>query len=390
MRLLFLTPRLPYPPDRGDRLRAYHFLRALSQEHTITLVSFITSQGQRPFLDHLRPFCESIHVVVHPTRRAAITAAANIWRSEPLQTLYYRSSKMKKLLDDLLTAQAFDAAYIHLFRMAPYLENQPQLVRVLDLTDLISTEITLSLPYRSWFWRGIYQLELPRIRRYEQAVAQRFDEVWVISAADRDGLTAVAPQAHVQIVPNGVEMNKLPQQAGPKAPNLLFVGHMGVFHNIDAARYLAREILPLVSQSVPECRLQLVGAGVGPAVQQLGRLPGVTVMGFVPDLGRVMQETAVFVAPLRFAAGVQNKVLEAMAAGVPVVATPLVNRGLGGAAEHDLLIGGDAESLAAQIVRLLRDPDLRVQIGLAGRQFVDANFSWQIAAQRMQSISTRI
>lgn len=388
MRILFLTSRLPYPPDRGDRLRVYHFLRELGPQHEITLASFVAEEGERPFLNHLAPFCHAIHVVVHSPVRAALGALLNVWRPLPLQTLYYRSAAMQRLVDGLLARERFDAVYVHLFRMAPYVLGRGGVYRILDLTDVISDEVAASLPYRAAVWRAIYRLELPRMRRAERALARAFDETWLISPAEQQRLAERSPRADLHVVGNGVDFARFfPQPGGERPYHLLFVGHMGVFHNRDAAEFLAREVLPLVRQSVPDAALRLVGAEAAWALSGLARLPGVRVDGFVPDLNGVLGETAVFVAPLRFSAGVQNKVLEAMATAVPVVAAENVNRGLGAAPEREILLGSDAGALATQIVRLLQDAELRARVGQAGYAFVRRHFTWQRVRERMQVIA---
>jgi glycosyltransferase involved in cell wall biosynthesis len=161
---------------------------------------------------------------------------------------------------------------------------------------------------------------------------------------------------------------------------------MGVFHNVDAAEYLARDILPLVRREIPDATLKLVGAEPVKRVQRLAALPGVSVLGFVPDLNQLLNETAVFVAPLRFSAGVQNKVLEAMVAGVPVVGTPNVNEGMAAEVGKEILLAEDAAGLAAAVIGLLRDGELRRRIGLAGRAFVERRFRWEGVLERMEEI----
>lgn len=387
MRILCLTPRLPYPPDRGDRLRAYNVLKRLGGEHELHLLSFIASEDERRRLDALKPFCRSVQVVPLSPRRSAATVALNVWRRLPLQALYYRSAAMQRLVDETLRRQRFDAAYVHLFRMAPYLDERRDLYRVVDLTDVISSELARSMAYRGAASRLVYGLERPRIERFERQVAQRFEEVWLVSQHDGDLLAQHCPDANIRVVPNGVDLDAFHPTGQPAEPNnLLFTGHMRVFHNIDAATFLAREILPLVRRQIPDCTLTLAGADPGPEVQALAGEPGVTVAGFVPDLNAALNRAAVFVAPLRFAAGVQNKVLEAMAAGRPVVTTSIVNQGLDAQPGRELLIADDAATLANQIVALLGDEGLCARVGLAGRVYVRQRFSWNSAAAQMQRV----
>jgi len=391
MRILCLTSRLPYPPNRGDRLRAFHFIEHLAQEHDLSLASFIADEAERDHLPSLRVFCRDVRVLPMSPRRSALSTALNVWRREPLQVLYYRLGAMRRMVDEMVTTTGFDAAYIHLFRMAPYAAHHSHLYRIVDLTDVISREIDLSLRYRGLASRAVYLIEKRRIARYEQWLAQNFEETWLISESDRDVLARTSPQANIHTVPNGVDLEQFYPTGQSYDPNsLIFVGHLRVLHNVDAATYLARVVLPLVCEQIPTCTLAIVGADPAPQVWELGQSAAVTVTGFVPDLNEHLNRAAVFVAPLRFAAGIQNKVLEAMAAGRPVVTTSLVNEGLGAQPEREILVADDAASTARQIVRLLTNEPLREQIGRAGRQFVKGKFGWRHVVERMRTIERNL
>lgn len=400
MRILFLTARLPYPPTRGDRLRAYHFLRVLSRDHRITLLSFIDDERQAGHLSPLRTFCEDIQLVHRASWQSQMGVALGMWRPMPLQALYYRSPIMQGAVDRLLARVPFDAVYVHLFRMAQYVCNRSRPYRILDLTDAISGEVARSLPYRDPMWRAIYRVELPRIRRYERDLVGRFDETWLISETERKAVLSELGEGtpgdgrlppNLRVVPNGVETERYRPQTRPAAaPVLVFVGHMGVFHNIDAAERLAQAILPRVREALPAARLDLIGVEPAVRVRALAALPGVNVLGHVPDLNAALNEAAVFVAPLRFAAGIQNKVLEAMAAGLPVVTTSEVNAGLQATPGEHLLLADDDEAMAAATTSLLHDPALRARLGRAGRDFVLSGFRWESVAERMKAIEQRI
>ena len=391
MRILCLTSRLPYPPNRGDRLRAFHFIEHLSQHHDLSLVSFIADEAERGHVSPLRAFCRDVHVLPMSPRQSTVSTALNIWRREPLQALYYRLGAMRRMIDDLVATTGFDAAYVHLFRMAPYVTEHPQLYRIVDLTDVISREIDLSLPYRSLASRAMYLLEKGRINRYEQWLAQNFEETWLISKSDGQTLARTSPRANIHIVPNGIDFEQFYPTGQPSTPNsLIFVGHMRVLHNVDAATHLAQDVLPLVQREIPTCTLNIVGADPAPQICELGQSPSVSVTGFVPDLNAPLNNAAVFVAPLRFAAGIQNKVLEAMAAGRPVVTSSLVNEGLGAQPEREILLADDAAATARQIVRLLTNEQLRKQIGQGGHSFVRGKFSWNHVVERMRAIEENL
>ena len=392
MRILCLTARLPYPPDRGDRLRAFHFIEHLAQEHELDLVSFIADDSEREHIGALRAHAQRIELVRQSPRRSALTTAVNLWRPDPMQVSYYRSREMAHVVERRLADDRYDAAYVHLFRMAPYVVKVPNLYRIIDLTDVISREIVRSLPYRGQLWRAIYTVERPRIERFERYVANNFEESWLISQADQQALLADCPQANIHVVPNGVDMEMLrPLSTRPSSNNLIFVGHMGVFHNVDAVTYLAQEIFPLVQQTIPDCTLTIVGASPAPEVHQLAKQnPAITVTGFVSDLNASLNQAAVFVAPLRFAAGVQNKVLEAMAVGRPVVTTSIVNNGLKAVPGKEIMVADTAVDIAQQTTQLLLNREQSLMMGQAAREFVGRNFSWDLAVKRVRVIANRI
>jgi sugar transferase (PEP-CTERM/EpsH1 system associated) len=391
MRILCLTSRLPYPPDRGDRLRAYNLLKHLAPHHTLDLLSFIASDEERDHVAPLQDILQSIDIVERSPARSAATVVLNLYRRDPLQALYYRSRTMEQLVRRKMSENRYDAAYIHLFRMAPYLAPYTSLYRIVDLTDAISMEIRRSMQYRRSLSRLVYAIERPRIEWCERWVCNTFEETWLISDADRQALSTACPEDRVHIVPNGVDLDRFsPSDEEPNHDLILFVGHMGVFHNIDAASYLVQEILPLVRQRAPECQLEIVGADPSPVVLKLAADPAVEVTGFVPDLNAALNRAAVFVAPLRFAAGIQNKILEAMAAGRPVVTTSLVNQSLGAEPGREVIIGDTPAEVAGQIVALLSDRQRAEKIGRAARQFVRRTASWGHAVRRMEAIEREL
>jgi glycosyltransferase involved in cell wall biosynthesis len=245
------------------------------------------------------------------------------------------------------------------------------------------------MPYRGFGSRLLYTLERPRIERYERWVATHFDETWLISEHDRSVLAKNCPDANIQVVRNGVDTKSLyPTDKSEISNRLILVGHMGVFHNVDAAIFLARHILPIVCAEIPDTHLQIVGTAPNAKVRALVSIPNVEVTGYVPDLNEALNQSAAFVAPLRFAAGVQNKVLEAMAAGCPVITTPLVNQGIGAQHGRELLIAEGAQETANTIIHLLRDEKLRTELGKSARIFVQKHYNWDLVGQRMAQISS--
>jgi sugar transferase (PEP-CTERM/EpsH1 system associated) len=391
MHILFLTSRVPFPPDRGDRLRTYQFLRDFSREHQVTLVSFVGNAEEARQAEELAEFCSEIHLINLPAWRSILTVVKDWWRDLPLQVLFYQSAVMRKTLNRLAAAKNFDLAYVHLFRMAPYVTDLPGLYRIVDFTDMISLEVGASLAHLPLQWRSVYRIELPRLQRYERRLATQIDEAWFISARDARHFYAGPGAAKVQVVPNMIDPGLFEVDSGGVTSNrLLFVGHLEVKHNIDALHYFADQIFPAIRDQIPDCELHIVGAGNPEAVNHLSAEPGVLMVGFVPDLAQAYSQAAVSVAPLRFSSGIQNKVIEAMAAGVPVVCTSDVNDGVGAVAGKDLLVAHSSQEFVAQVVSLLRDDDFRRSVGQAGRRHAKRNFSSEAALARLKMLESSL
>ncbi|MBD3367651.1 MAG: glycosyltransferase [Candidatus Eisenbacteria bacterium] len=393
MRVLFLTSRLPFPPDRGDKVRTHNLLRAFAARHDVKLISFVDGGEPGEGEEILRQWCdvETVHL---PSFRSVLNAGAGLLRRLPLQACYYSSGEMSELVRSALR-DGCDALYVHLFRMAPFAlgalgdvhARAGRPATILDLTDAISREIELSLPRRRPLSRAVYTIEHRRVRSYEAAISPRFDDVWTISGADADIIRSAAPTSNVTVVPNGVDDSLFALGIPAERPvSVLFVGNFRVPHNVDAAAWLAGEIAPAVAAEVPGVEFVLAGAASDEVV-----LPERGVVwrrrGFVPALKDVYGGAGVFAAPMRFAAGVQNKILEAMAAGLPVVTTSIANAGLGARPDSELLVRDGARAFADGIVDLLSKRELAGGIAERGRAFVRERFTWDRALERLEEVS---
>jgi glycosyltransferase involved in cell wall biosynthesis len=392
MRIVFLTSRLPCPPEGGDRFRVFHLMRSAAEAgHEVHLVSFDRRKPDASSLEPLSTFLASVEVVTLPPVLSAFRSAAALIRDEPLQAAYYRSRRMSERVGRTLHRVRPHVVYTHLFRMAPYaLERMRRHDArwIVDFTDVISVGVERSLPYRKGPDLWIYREELGRIRRYEALVAPRFDECWVISDAERQSMSLIAPGARVRVVPNGLAPDSGPGETVRARARLLFLGFHEVFHNRDAVRYLVRDVFPLVRAVVPEATLDIAGKGsetLGP----WARGEGVRIVGHVPDLGATFSSAAVFIAPHRFAAGVQNKVIQALANGTPVVTTSVVCLGLEPIPDGTVRVADDAAGLAAHVVELIRDPARAVAEGARGRQWVRGRFTWREGLDALERLEGR-
>jgi sugar transferase (PEP-CTERM/EpsH1 system associated) len=387
MKILFLASRLPFPPDRGDRLRAFNIIRHLSANgHEIHLASFVSSQREREISGSLRAYCKSMTLVHRSPLSSWLSCARRVSGNTPLQAAYYESPEMARAIRERLARESFDLVYVHLFRMAQFVPSRAPCYTLIDFTDVISREIERSLPYRRGLNRRLYSMELPRIRAYEASLAGSFDECWVVSDAEAAALRELCGSANVRVIPNGVDLERFRPLETRPSNIVTFVGHLGVPHNVDAVLYFYDEIFRVIRRERPDCRFCVIGPALHPSLKRLKKDKQLLVMGFVEDLNASLNRSAVFVAPLRYCAGLQNKVLEAMAAGVPVVATPCVNEGLGAKDEEEIALAAEPWEFAARVVTLMEDVPLQRYIAANGRKFVERNFTWQLAMDRIAEI----
>lgn len=383
-RLLYLIPRYPWPPDRGDRLTGWNLLRQFTAFADVTLVAFSDVEPAATELGPLVDLCDRIEVIHHPTWRGRANMLAALGDDVPFQVAFYRSRFMEDMVRRLRGEQ-FDLIFSHLFRMHPYLAPFNRSRRVTFLADSLAMNLRRAVPTKHGIKRLAFQMEQRRVERYEARVMSEVDESWVVSETDRQDLLARSPDARVVVVPNGVEDRLGKADPTTTGKTVLLLGNMTVGHNIDMAIYLVEEIWPLVRGWHPDAELLLVGTA-GPTVKRLASRPGVTVTGFIDDLAPIFARTRVAVAPLRYGAGVQNKVLETMAAGLPAVVTSIVNEGIGAEPERSIDTADDPAAFAASISRHLSDPARAARMGLAGREHILAHFSWEPAGRRMKSL----
>jgi polysaccharide biosynthesis protein PslH len=385
MKICFVTPRFPYPAIKGDTLRAFHQLKALSGRHQLTLVSLNDRPVTANQLAPVGMLCERVRVVTQPTWRSALRTGAGLFGTEPLQVSYYRTARFRQMLDSVLAADKYDAIHVSLIRMAPHVWDlvAGRVPVVLDLVDCISLNLMSRRDERRGPARALYGLEYRRVRDYERAVASHFPRLVISSPVDR---AVLGDRAHV--IPNGVDLDAFPFQ-GPddrRRQTLIFTGNMAYPPNEEAARWFVRRVWPLLQARWPCLRLEIAGASPGAKVRALADWPGVSVLGRVPSIAEHLGCATVSICPLQSGSGIQNKVLEALAVGTPVVSTTVGNQGTQATPERELLVADSPEDFACAVDRLLRDSDLRARLATYGRAFVEERFQWSAHARALEAL----
>lgn len=388
MRIFFLTPRFPFPPHKGDSLRVYHQLRTLSRHHRITLLSMTDAPVAPEHLAEVQKLCESVQVIRLARTQVLLNLGVGMLRPEPLQVSYYQSPAFQHALDTLLAAGHFDAVHVTLMRMLPYVAKIDPKTGPRVVVDLIDS-LTLNLEGRRAQVKGLkrwaYELEYRRVRDYEQNVVARRPNLVVSSPADQQLFGGEA----VKVIPNGVDVDLFPfvGTASRRPRTLVFTGNMGYQPNEEAVLWFAAEVFPTLRAQYPGLAFQVVGIHPGERVKALARdLAGVEVTGAVPEVLPYLQQATVAVTPMRSGSGIQNKVLEAMSAGAPVVSTAIANRGVGGVHRRDLLIADTAEAFAAAVRELLETAELRSRLAAAGREWVEQHFRWERHAEQLAEL----
>lgn len=376
--ILFLTPRLPYPPDRGDKVRSHQFLKLLSTRYHVIPVSLYSNSDRKYVQEFSRMFPQA-QVFYQSPLRMAFNLIKGIFDPRPLQVIIYRNPYMQKKLAQL-AREGNPVIYAFFIRMLEYLEPLDKNYRIADLSDCISMEYERRLSYLKGLHRFVYALEASRLRRMEKAVNAYANESWFISAIDRSKLGLPSSTCH--IIPNATQICPL-QKDYRFYGRIIFVGRMSVPHNIQPVEYIREFLLDEILKHYPKLSFDIIGAGPTRKIQAMNGTRNTHVHGFVPDLYKALTESDVFVAPMFFSAGMQNKILEAMAAGVPVLMTENVAESIGCEDRIHYLKASNQQEFLAQILELLGSEELRRKIGTAGRLFIEQHYSPRIVSEQI-------
>ncbi len=389
--ILFLYSRLPLPMTTGDELTVAHLLEFLhARGHR---VDFVTLASNRPRLapahrEWLESRCRRVEILPHSRMGGLLQAGRGWLRGWPAQIGYLHSPAQLARTRELLTRESYDLAYAYYVRSAEALKLAAERVTTtflaLQLSQTLNTR-RLSETAASWPERLFYRFESRRMGRYEARIWRRFTRTVLIGEKDREAIAAMCREHgepeidNVVFGPHGVDTERF----APRDPDLeepatvLMSGVMRYAPNVEAALWLAREVWPRIRAARPEARLHLVGRDPVPALRELDGEAGITVTGTVPDPADHMARATVCVAPIRAAAGLQNKLLEYMAMGRAVVATPVANEGIGARDGRELLLATGPDDFAAAVLSLMADAGRRRRLGAAARHFVLERWTWE-------------
>lgn len=387
MNILYLCHRIPFPPDKGDKIRSFHHIESLGARHRVHVATFIDSAEDERHVPELARRCASLCV----DRRTAMTnlgrAAVALLTGEPFSVACFRSRAVARGVERVLREERIDLALAFSSGMAQYVEHTLGIARVIDFVDVDSEK------WRAYAARDrgplgwIYAREADLLLRHDARIARTFDRSLFVSETEAALFRERTGAANVSAIPMGVDLEYFhPTAEPPHHPVLAFVGMMSYMPNVDAMRFFVEEALPLIRRQVPDVRLLIVGRDPTPAVRALADPPRIEVTGGVPDVRPYLRQAAVAIAPFRISRGMQSKVLEAMASGLPVVGTRLAFQGIPAGEGDGIQTAERPEDLAAAIVRLLEDPAQRSARGERARRYIERNHRWADHGEALEAL----
>jgi sugar transferase (PEP-CTERM/EpsH1 system associated) len=380
--LLLLVHRIPFPPNKGDKIRSYHLLKHLAADYQVHLGTFVDDEDDWQHVPTVEKLCASTHFARLNPLSARVRSLGALLANRSLSLDYYQDKGLAGWVERTVRAHGIERILVFSSAMAQYAEGYPNARRVVDFVDVDSDKWRQYAEKKSWPMSWLYRHEATQLLAYERKVARECDASLFVSSPEADLFRTLAPESDARIgfFNNGVDTEYFsperhydnPYAAGERA--LVFTGAMDYWPNIDAVQWFAADVFPQLRQDDPSLRFYIVGARPSPAVQALGQQPGIVVTGTVPDVRPYIAHAHVAVAPLRIARGIQNKVLEAMAMGRPVVVSSQALEGIDAEAGRELLLAEDAPAFVATIRTLLAQPDSSV--GAAARANVQRQYSW--------------
>lgn len=375
MKLLVLLSRIPYPLDKGDKLRAYYQLKQLSRDFEIKVVALDDSNSSERDQEKLRNEFDIQFVKLSKTV-IYLKMFRALFSDKPFQVHYFfqRSANLK--VKEIVSEFKPDHIYCQLIRTAEYVKNIHSIPKTMDYMDAFSKGMDRRISQNRGIKKFLIKAEASRLLKYENLIFDYFENKTIISSQDQS-LIYHPERNSIKVVPNGVDFDFFnPDQSPNQTFDLVFTGNMSYPPNVDGALFLVNEIMPIVWKKMPQAKVLIAGAKPTTAITSL-KCSNVVVSGWVDDIRESYSSSSVFIAPMRIGTGLQNKLLEAMSMGVPCITTAFANNALKAVNGESILIGNSKESLAELVINLLNDSVLRKNLSIAGRAFIEANYSWR-------------
>jgi len=383
MKIFVLLPRIPYPLEKGDKLRAFNQIKQLAKRNEIVLCALNDNSkvNEQDAFRALQPYCQSINFIRISKLQILLGLVRAFLKGLPMQCGYFYNHKAAKRINNLIVKHKPDILYGQLLRTAEYIRHK-DIPKAIDYQDIFSYGMKRRANIASFITRPVFNMEYRRLKRFEAITFDQFDVRSIISEPDR-ALFPHEKRDEILIIPNGVDHDFFKPQDREKKYDLVFTGNMSYPPNVNAVEYLANDIMPLVWKTLPETTLYIAGATPDPKVKKAAS-ERIIVSGWLDDIRDAYAQSRVFIAPMRIGTGLQNKLLEALSMRLPAITSPLANASLGAQPDEEVLIGSNAEEMAQNIITLLTDKEKAERLAQSGYDFTNRVYDWGKATERLE------
>lgn len=384
MNILFVAP---YVPSR-IRVRPFQIIKELSKRHNVTAVVLGEVDGRKTQMaDELLNFVHSLHVIPHSKLKGYRQSLFALPTATPMCAAFCWSREMGRKVQDVLSDEKIDIVHVEHLRAAHHIGRMHNVPVVFDSVDCLTGLFSqMAKRKKNPVGKAVMLEESIKLRYYEPKMIGRFDRTIITSDSERDELLALNPSIPIDVIPNGVDTDYFaPSNVMKNSKRIVFSGKMSYAPNAQAAIWFAEKAFPVVKKNCPDAEFVIVGSNPPSKVMELANISGIKVTGFVDDIRPYLHSSAVAVVPMQVAVGIQNKILEALAVGLPVVATPITTRSFG-SNFAGIVEAQTADDVASEVIKLLKNPEHSAEIGKEGRAAVIANFSWQSSVEKLERI----
>ncbi len=387
MKILVVLPRFPYPLEKGDKLRAFYQIKELAKHNDVYLYCVSHTEVKPEHMEKLKPYCREMKVVHSPRLVNYKNVVRNYFYTKSLQIGYWDSVKARRSYKRFEQQVKPDVIYSQMVRTMPWI-SRSVVPKVMDFQDALSMNTERRMDTAHGLWRYILHFEFKMLRSTEYNAFKIFDALTIISETDSEAIPH-RKNGDIHIIPNGVDFDFFKPLEREKKYDIVFCGNMHYEPNVHASRYLVEQVMPLVWEEFPKATLLLAGAYPKHKVSKLAG-ERVTVSGYVDDIRESYASARIFAAPMQTGSGLQNKLLEAMAMGLPCVTTSIANDSLHAEEGTEVLVGNSAQEFAAHIIELLRNGERRDELAAGGSAFVHRNYSWETAGEKLEGVLKQV
>ena len=384
MKIFVLLPRIPWPLEKGDKLRAFNQIKQLAKNNEVVLCALNTDKkvSKEDAFKALQPYCISVTFIDISKLSILINISKAFFKGLPLQCGYFYNTKAHKKIRNIIKKHKPDMLFGQLLRVAEYIRHE-NTSKTIDYQDVFSMGMKRRSEIAPFYMKPFFNMEYRRLRRYEHDIFDDFDVKTIISVPDRN-LIDHPKKDEILIVPNGVDHEYYTPRECEKKYDIVFTGNMSYAPNVNAVEYLANDILPLVWKKLPDAKMYIAGATPDPRVKKVAS-DRIIISGWLDDMRDAYAQSKIFIAPMRIGTGLQNKLLEAMAMRLPCITTTLANNSLLASEEkNEILVGNNEQELAEHIITLLTNKDKADEIAQNGHDFVRRIYDWGMATKIME------